>query len=86
MSSRLKNRPLFADDSDLAELLFRSMLGIAEEDEPIFFDVPEVNPAAVSLAERHNMKKVFETARIYTGTPSELPLHHVFGVTSFELG
>ena len=58
------------------------MLGIAQEHEPIFLDVPELKPVAVSLAERHNVKKVFETAHMYTGTPPELPLHRILGVTS----
>lgn len=49
-------------------------------------DVPEVNRAAIMLAERHGMKKVFETARMYTKQAPALPLEKIFGVTSFELG
>ena len=54
--------------------------------EPIFIDIPEINQEAVALAESHNMKPVFETARMYTVKSPELPLNQVFGVTSFELG
>jgi hypothetical protein len=32
------------------------------------------------------MSKVFETGRIYHGTPPELPLDNIYGITSFELG
>jgi hypothetical protein len=49
-------------------------------------DVPEVNPAAVSLAKRHNLKAVFETARMYRGAKPDISLERVFGVTSFEVG
>jgi hypothetical protein len=32
------------------------------------------------------MKRVFETARMYTGPDPRIELNKVFGVTSFELG
>jgi len=52
----------------------------------IYLDVPAPNAAAIRLAERHGMKPVFETARMYTGAAPDLPLSRLFGVTSFELG
>ncbi len=52
----------------------------------IYLDVPAPNAAAIRLAERHGMKPVFETARMYTGAAPDLPLARLFGVTSFELG
>jgi hypothetical protein len=48
--------------------------------------VPEVNRAAVDMARRHGMERVFETARMYTGEVPDLPLDRIFGVTSFEVG
>lgn len=57
-----------------------------EATEPIFLDTPEVNPAAVALAERHDLNVSFETARMFTGKFPELPLGGLFGVTSFEIG
>jgi len=45
-----------------------------------------VNSEAVALAERHGMKVVFETARMYRGDRPALPLERVFGITTFELG
>ncbi|MFP3534039.1 GNAT family N-acetyltransferase, partial [Burkholderia sp. SIMBA_042] len=57
--------PLFADDAGIATGLFRA-LAARMPDEVITLDVPETNPAAVALAERHGMSSVFETARMYT--------------------
>ncbi len=54
--------------------------------EVIVLDVPETNPAAVALAERHGMTSVFETARMYTQDAPPIAIERVFGVTSFELG
>jgi hypothetical protein len=77
--------PLFADDEHIADDLFTSLIA-AVPGETVFLDVPEANPAAVALARRHGMSSVFETARMYTKTPPDVPLARVFGVTSFELG
>jgi ribosomal protein S18 acetylase RimI-like enzyme len=78
--------PLFADTPELAEALFLALKSTVEPGESFYLDTPEVNQAAVSLAERYNMKMVFETARMYTGKKPEIPLNRLFGVTSFELG
>lgn len=78
--------PLFADDPDVAEVLFCSLTSRVKSGEPVYLDVPEVNRAAVSLAERHCMSVVFETARMYTGTFPGIPTDRLFGVTTFELG
>jgi ribosomal protein S18 acetylase RimI-like enzyme len=78
--------PLFARDEMIAESLFSALAGGAEEGEPIFLDVPEPNRAALRLAERHNMEKIFETARMYTRRDPGLPMSEIFGVTTFELG
>ena len=78
--------PLFADRPAIAERLFQSLQACTEKDAPVFLDVPEINSAAVAMAERHGMSVMFETARMYTGTPPQLPVDRIFGVTSFELG
>lgn len=78
--------PLFANDPNMAESLFDALRATLPSSEPIYLDVPEVNPAAVNLAQRKGMTVVFETARMYTGEKPELPLDRLFGVTSFELG
>jgi len=80
-----KIAPLFADTPEIAEQLFDSLSGMAV-DQPVFLDIPAPNQAALELVERHGMNKVFETARIYHGTIPELPIHQIYGITSFELG
>ena len=77
--------PLFADDEGSAETLFLALCNRAGGSK-VYLDVPEANSAAVSLADRHGMKIVFETARMYTKTPPNITLSKVYGVTSFELG
>jgi GNAT superfamily N-acetyltransferase len=78
--------PLFADNEMIADQI---LLGLSERVpavEPIFLDVPEVNPLAVSLVVRYGMTKVFETARMYTGNSPDIEMSGIFGVTTFELG
>ena len=80
-----KIAPIFADTPDIAEELFASFFSFADG-EPVFLDIPVCNRAALELVERHGMTRVFETARIYRGAPPALPLDHIYGITSFELG
>ena len=77
--------PLFADDAGIADRLLRTLSSRAQGS-LLYLDVPETNPAAVMLAERYGMTKVFETARMYTKDAPTLPFEHLFGVTTFELG
>jgi ribosomal protein S18 acetylase RimI-like enzyme len=77
--------PLYGDDERIADALFRG-LAAAANGAPVFLDVPEPNAAALRLASRYGLAPVFETARMYTGTPPELPRDRLFGVTTFELG
>lgn len=77
--------PLFADGPAEAEALFQGLAAHAGE-APFYLDTPETNPEAIALANRHGMTPVFETARMYTQGPPDLPLHEIYGVTTFELG
>lgn len=78
--------PLFADDPGLAEALWHGLSMYVPESSDMILDVPEPNAAAIALAERHGLTVSFETARMYTGPAPALPLHRLFGVTTFELG
>ena len=78
--------PLFADDPDCAEGLFNGLVARVPAGSLHYLDVPETNPAAISLAENHKMTIVFETARMYAGRVPDVPMRQLFGVTSFELG
>lgn len=77
--------PLFADDEHIAEDLFQALASHGAG-QSIYLDTPEANAGAISMAQRHGMKVVFETARMYTKNPPNLPLSKIFGVTTFELG
>ncbi len=78
--------PLFANNPPLAETLFLALKSELKPTEKIYLDIPEVNNAALSLVKQHNMRVVFETARMYTGEMPEIQVNRIFGVTSFELG
>lgn len=77
--------PLFADDFSLAEVLFEGLLATLPGS-LVYLDVPQCNAAGVALAQRYGMKPVFETVRMYHGTPPDTDLDKEFGVTSLELG
>lgn len=78
--------PLFADDLDTAEAIFRKLSSYADGQELLYLDIPERNQAALALARKYGMKKIFSTARMYTGKEPKIALNKVFGVTTFELG
>ena len=78
--------PLFADDPAIAENLFLALKSSARAGEKIYLDTPEANPQALALAQRHSMRVVFETARMYTHEAPLLPMDRLYGVTTFELG
>ena len=78
--------PLFADTAAAADKIFQTLVAKVPPSSPFYLDVPEINPAAVALAQKYDMSYVFETARMYTQAPPELPLAGIFGVTTFELG
>jgi len=78
--------PLFADNGDSARQLFFSLCACVEAGGPVFWDVPEINQAAVDLARRQGMDIVFEAARMYKGAAPALPMERVFGTTTLELG
>lgn len=78
--------PLFAEDENTAAVLFDAIVKTLPENCEVALDTPNDNPAAVALATRAGLKPVFETARMYCGTDPALPLHKIYGVTTFELG
>ncbi|MDY6987088.1 MAG: GNAT family N-acetyltransferase [Thermodesulfobacteriota bacterium] len=84
--SGYKIGPLFAESPELAESLFLALKSKVKPSEPVYLDTPEVNQAAVALADRYNMTVSFETARMYTGQLPDMPLNRLFSVTSFEIG
>lgn len=77
--------PLFAENAEAADTIYRALAAHAPEG-PLYLDIPEPNGAAVELVNRHGMREVFGTARMYTQGAPELPIEGIFGITSFELG
>lgn len=78
--------PLFADNAHYAETMLQYLISSIPEKESYYLDVPQPNPNAMQLTEMYEMEAVFETARMYHGTPIKLPLANIYGITSFELG
>ena len=78
--------PLFADAPTTAARLFTQLTAGLPAGSTFYLDVPEANPAALALAQAHSLQRVFETVRMYKGPAPALPLHRIFGNTSFELG
>jgi len=77
--------PMLADNAAVAEQLLDGLLAAAPG-QPVYFDVPEPNRAAVGAAAARGMTPVFETARMYAGEPPALNLDKIWGITTFELG
>lgn len=78
--------PLFADNYDIAENLFLALNNSIKPNEPVFLDIPEINPDALKLVIKYQMTPMFETARMYSKYMPDLPMNKIFGVTTFELG
>jgi len=77
--------PLFADDSEIASVLFDG-LGNSAAGSPIWLDIPERSDEAMALAHRNGMEEVFGCARMYHGPIPDMPWNQIFGITTFELG
>lgn len=77
--------PLFADDPQTAEKIFKA-LKASVPGETIYLDVPEPNKQALEIAEKYKMSIVFKTIRMYSREDPDIKLDGVYGVTSFELG
>jgi GNAT superfamily N-acetyltransferase len=84
--SGFKIGPLFADAPAIADRILVALTSGLSAGTPIVLDVPEPNHEGVDLARRYGLEPVFETARMYTKAPPDLPLAGIFGVATFELG
>jgi len=72
--------PVFARDSDAATALLDQIEG------PVQIDVPQAQAAWVGLLAQRGFTPGFATARMYRGTPPDIAMQQVFGITSLELG
>ncbi len=78
--------PLFAEAAPVATRLFAMLCAAVPATDAVCLDVPEINDDAMALVERHGMREVFRTARMYAGERPSMREARVFGVTTFELG
>lgn len=77
--------PLFAASLEVAKDLYEACLDSARG-EPVYLDIPVSNPDAISLVREYGAEYVFECARMYYGSPPDVPIQKIFGITTFELG
>ena len=77
--------PLFANNTQIAEELFKSCLTIAPNNS-VFLDIPTTNQNAVDLVKKYNGKYIFECARMYYGLTPKIFIENIYGITTFELG
>lgn len=81
----LKIGPVIATSQEAAHRLVAALAGLFPG-RPVVLDVPERNAAAMELAGGLGLAPVFETARMYRGTPPEASPHLTWGVGTLELG
>ncbi|WP_422104346.1 GNAT family N-acetyltransferase [Winogradskyella sp.] len=77
--------PLFADNKNVAEALFKACLNSAVG-ESVYLDIPVINKEAVNLVKQYEAKYTFECARMYYGSFPKIDMDKVYGITTFELG
>lgn len=77
--------PLFADTPEVAEQLFLNLVEFAKG-QPIYLDIPECNTHALDLVKKYQLRKVFETSRMYLKNEPNIALNQIYGITSYELG
>jgi GNAT superfamily N-acetyltransferase len=78
--------PLFAQTISQARSLLLALCSGLDPKTPVYLDPPATNLMAINLAQSLGMTMVFETARMYKGATPTLPIEHIYGMTSFELG
>lgn len=77
--------PLFAQNYEIAQDLLIDLASHVEN-QMIYLDVPACNPNALQLVRHFNMVQEFETVRMYRHQKPLMNMHHIFGITTYELG
>lgn len=78
--------PLFATSAIIAEMLFWALAAEVAPRTKLTLDVPDANVTGLRMAERLGLNTGWHGFRMYRGTPPSLPLDHIFGITSLEIG
>ncbi|MBW4621340.1 MAG: GNAT family N-acetyltransferase [Cyanosarcina radialis HA8281-LM2] len=77
--------PLFADNREIAECIFQALMSHARP-QPVFLDIPDINPAIGFLIRQYDLQPVFTCIRMYCGRTPRVDVDRIFGVTTLELG
>lgn len=77
--------PLYAASPAVASALLSGLLAGAAAP-PVVLDVPDVNTAAIALADDLGLRPVSETARMYTGPTPDVDTRGIYATTTLELG
>lgn len=78
--------PLFADNQDIADVLFTNLVQHAGSSK-FFMDCPvEANLDGQALAKHYNLQETFKSARMYLKYEPDILIKNVYGITSLELG
>ena len=78
--------PLVADSPQIASALYAALCDQVPVGDAVYLDVPVTNADALTLANEHGLRSVFETGRMYAGPAPACELGRLYGITSFELG
>ena len=85
VNSGFKIGPLFADNDEIAEALYKACLNSAAG-ASVYLDIPVINKGAIALVKKYNAKYTFECARMYYGDFPKVAIDKIYGITTFELG
>ncbi|HPG29276.1 MAG TPA: hypothetical protein PKY81_07810 [bacterium] len=72
--------PLYADNIEIAELIFLSALKCLETGAQVFIDIPENNKTAALFAQKFNFFKIFSMTRMYKKFEPPVAKEKVYGM------
>lgn len=78
--------PLFASNPQQARAVLLSLLSQLPAGSQVQVDVPAQHADAIELLGWLRFTPVFQTARMYLGARPSMPMDHLYGCTSLELG
>lgn len=81
-----KIAPFIADNHIVADSLYKGFCHIVGKQKHVFIDMPNVNPNSKKLVEQFKMEKMFDTMRMYKGTPPHTNEKKIIATTSLEIG
>lgn len=77
--------PLFANNLESAQELFQALTYHAGS-QPVFIDIPDINPAIHIFRQHYGLEPVFACQRMYWGNVPSVDVNRIFAVTTLELG